>query len=138
MQVIFRMFVTVLLFSGLALAEFSKQDLSEIFESGTKVRDENGNWKRTIKFKRKYENKFFSMSSKVSHYYNSTTYSILWIKIDENSRVGCLASANNKEFDNFTIGDTVTVQRKIHHIQLDFNGKFSEELVLSHGCTVSK
>ena len=80
------------------------------------------------------------MTSKVSSYYNGTTYSILWIKIDKNSRnrVGCLSSANSKIFDKIMIGETVTIQGKIHHVQLDFNGNSRKELLLSHGCTVSK
>jgi len=138
MKVIFKIFIAIFLSTGFVLAEFSQQDLSKIFESGTKVRDSNGNWKRTIKFKRNYENKLFSTRAKVSHYYNGSTYSILWVKIDADSRVGCLASANNKSFDNFSIGDTVTIQGKIHHVQLDFNPNFSKELVLAHGCTVSQ
>jgi len=78
------------------------------------------------------------MSAKVSKYYNGATYSMLLLNVQPNLRVGCLASPNDKKFDSLAIGDMATIQGKIHHIQLNYNGNGMRELILAHGCTVSK
>ncbi len=127
--------VTLFSMGSYAMADFGKKDLPEMISEGFSI-NSNMNSIKNIRVSDKYKDKSFSMTGKISGYYNghekNNTHSILWVKGSKDIRVGCLANENDTKFDNFEIGQTVTMKGKIRYISTE-----KKNLVLKRGCTVT-
>jgi len=125
--------VTLLSMGSYAMADFGKKDLPKMISEGFTV-NSGTNSIKNIRISKKYRDKSFSIASVVSGYHNDhkNNYSVLWVKGSNNITVGCLANFDDDKFDNFKIGQTVTMKGEIHHIETE-----RKHLLLKRGCTVT-